>query len=86
MPNLLAATKEYWRKLDELEAAYHRDEVSVEEVDARVKELMRELGQARREMIAYILSGLSHFWREQKETIIGTAMLGVAVCGWAIAG
>ncbi len=30
-PNLIEATKEYWRKLDELEAAYQQGEIPLEE-------------------------------------------------------
>jgi hypothetical protein len=34
-PNLLEATKEYWRKLDRLEAAYPQGEIPLEEVVVR---------------------------------------------------
>lgn len=46
-PNLLEATQEYWHKLNELEAAYQRGEVTLEEVDAKVEALMVELGRTR---------------------------------------
>ena len=44
-PNLLEATREYWRKLDELETAYKQGRISIEEVDASVNVLMEELGR-----------------------------------------
>ena len=44
-PNLFEATKTYWRKLDELEAAYQQGKVSTEVVNATVAELMAELAQ-----------------------------------------
>ena len=58
-PNLLEATKEYWRKLDELEAAYQQGEIPLEEVDARVTELMAELAQERRAAFTYFLARLA---------------------------
>ncbi len=42
-PNLFQATFDYWRKLDELEAAYQKGEIPLKEVDARVADLMAEL-------------------------------------------
>lgn len=77
MPNLFEATKEYWRKLDELEAAYEKGEVSIEEVNAKVPLLMAELGRERRAAFTYVFYGLRRLWDEQRETIVGVAILGV---------
>lgn len=82
-PNLLEATKTYWRKLDELEAAYHRGELSLEEVDARVADLMTELGQERRSALRFFASGVSRFWQEQPEIIVGVASIGALVYLWS---
>jgi gamma-glutamylcyclotransferase (GGCT)/AIG2-like uncharacterized protein YtfP len=84
MPDLLEATNEYWRKLDELEAAYQRGEVSIEEVDAEVKSLMAELGRKRRAAFAYVMNSWSHFWHEQREIIVGVAILGIMTYAWAV--
>jgi hypothetical protein len=84
VPNLLEATYEYWRKLDELEAAYQRGEVSIEEVDARVESLMAELGRERRAALSYILNAFCHLWNDQRETIVGIAILGVITYAWAV--
>jgi chromosome segregation ATPase len=84
IPNLLEATNEYWQQLNELEAAYQRGEVTLAEVDARVKELMAELGRSRRASLSYLWSGLRRLWDEQREAIVGIAGLGVLTYGWLI--
>jgi phosphopentomutase len=56
-PNLLEATKEYWHKLDRLEAAYQQGEIPLEEVDTRVAELMTEMAQKRRAAFSYCWQG-----------------------------
>ncbi|MGB7440260.1 MAG: hypothetical protein WA919_04270 [Coleofasciculaceae cyanobacterium] len=84
LPNLLEATQDYWRKLDELEAAYKKGEVSPQEVDVRVHELMRELGQERRASLSYVLHSWRKMWNEQRETILGLACLGVVTYLWVI--
>ncbi len=84
LPNLLEATNEYWRKLDELESAYQRGEVPVEEVDARVRSLMVELGGERRAAFLYVLNGWRRLWDEQGEIIVGMAILGTISYAWAI--
>lgn len=83
MLNLQEATKDYWRKLDQLEAAYSRGEVSIEEVDAKVLLLMKELSQARREAFAYLWHSLRLWYSERKEIILGVAMLGIITYTWA---
>ena len=60
-PNLLQATKEYWRKLDELEVAYQQGEIPLEEVDARVAELIAELALQRRAAFTYFWHGWQHW-------------------------
>lgn len=81
-PNLLDATKTYWRKLDELEAAYQKGEVSLDEVNARVKELMAELGQERRAALRYVINSWGQLWEQQRETILGVTLLGVLGYAW----
>ena len=82
LPNLLEATNEYWRKLNELEAAYQRGEVPIEEVDARVQSLMVELGRERRAALRYVLNGWGRLWNEQREIIVGMAILGIITYSW----
>ncbi|MBW4487129.1 MAG: hypothetical protein KME12_05000 [Trichocoleus desertorum ATA4-8-CV12] len=84
MPNLLAATQDYWRKLNELEAAYQRGEVSLPEVDARVAELMSELGQERRAAIDFTVASIGHLWNQQRETVVGVSLLGMLTYAWAV--
>lgn len=83
-PNLLEATKEYWHKLDELEAAYQQGEIPLEEVDARVAKLMAELAQERRATLTYFWSGLKYWLAAQKETLVGLAMLGLVTYAWVL--
>ncbi len=83
-PNLLEATKEYWRKLDELEAAYQQGEISLEEVDARVAELMTELAIERRAAFTYFWHGTQQMLSAQRETLIGLAILALVTYAWAL--
>lgn len=83
-PNLLEATNEYWRKLNELEAAYQRGEVSLEEVDARVAILMAELGQERRATMRFLLDNVSQIWQEQREFVLGLGLIGVLTYSWIV--
>ncbi|MGB5710478.1 MAG: hypothetical protein WBM44_06170 [Waterburya sp.] len=83
-PNLFQATKEYWRQLDELEIAYQQGEISLEQVDDRVTDLMAELGQERR-------AAFNHFWQvcqliltKQREAVIGLAILALVTYTWAL--
>ncbi len=85
IPNLQEATKEYWRKLDQLEAAYQQGEISIEEVDAKVASLMAELGQNRRAAINYFLQGFQHWLTEQREVIVGVTILGIITYAWVLA-
>ena len=83
-PNLLDATQEYWQKLDRLEADYQEGKVSLEEVDAEVARLMAELGQKRRESISYFLQSLKSYFKQQKEIVIGVAVLGIISYAWLL--
>jgi hypothetical protein len=84
IPNLLADTKDYWRKLDDLEAAYQKGEVSIEEVDAKVKLLMTELGRSRKQALTYFVSSFRAKWSQQPEIIVGVAVLGIITYAWAV--
>ncbi|HEY9880019.1 MAG TPA: hypothetical protein V6D29_16310 [Leptolyngbyaceae cyanobacterium] len=83
IPNLLEATHEYMQKLNELEAAYQRDEVSIEEVDAQVKVLMADLGRTRKEALSAFMASLRYTLQNQWETIAGVAGVGVLALWWA---
>ncbi len=84
MFNLIAATRRYWKKLDDLEASYKRGEVSLEEVDARVSELMQELGQERRETFHVLIESSKHLWHQQREVILGVVFLGIVSYAWLL--
>ncbi len=83
-PNLLQATKEYWRKLDELEAAYQQGEISLEEVDTKVAELIAELAQERRAAFNYFRHSWQHRLTTQRENLIGLAILVLVTYVWVL--
>ncbi len=83
-PNLLEATQDYWHQLNELEAAYQRGEVSLQEVDRRVAELMAELGQERRAAIRFFFANLKRFWNEQRDVVVGLGLIGALTYAWII--
>ena len=80
--DLISATRSYWRKLDEVEAAFKRDELSIQEVNAEVKRLMTELGVARRRALRDGWAILQNFVRQQRETIAGTAAIAALAYFW----
>jgi hypothetical protein len=82
MPNLLDATRRYWRNLDQLEAAYQRGEISLAEVDQRVAVLMADLGQERRAALRFLWDNLLRTWSEQRDLWLGTAMVLVLCYVW----
>lgn len=82
MPNLLDATRRYWRNLDQLEAAYQRGEISLAEVDQRVAVLMTDLGQERRAALRFLWDNLLRSWSEQRDLWLGTAMVLVLCYVW----
>lgn len=84
IPNLLEATNDYWRKLDELEISYQRGEVSLEEVDTKVAELMAELGQKRRSSLRFLWNSLGRFLDENKEFVLGIGALSALTYVWIV--
>ncbi len=83
-PNLLNATQEYWRKLDALEARYQQGEISLQEVDAEVARLMRELGDERRRSLRNFKNMLQGWFSNQKEFVYGLILFAVVTYGWVI--
>jgi hypothetical protein len=83
-PDLIDATRDYWRKLDELEAAYKRNELNLEEVDAQVHALMVDLGQARRRSLREAWAILQAFLQRQGEAVAGVAVIGVLAYVWLV--
>jgi len=83
-PNLFKATQEYWRKLDELESAYQQDQISLEEVDRRVSELMAELAQERRSTFNYMRYLSQNWLAEHKSNLIGISIVILAIYGWIV--
>lgn len=83
-PNLLEATKEYWRQLDDLEMAYQQGKLSLEEVDVKVADLMAELAQERRAAFTFFWRSWRHWLTFQKETLINLAVLGLLAYFWAL--
>lgn len=82
--NLQETTQEYWHKLDELEIAYQQGKISIEEVDVEVASLMAELGRKRRVTISYFLQSSQMWLTEQRETLIGLAILGIISYFWLL--
>ena len=83
-PNLFQATTEYWRKLDELELAYKKGRISLEEVDVRVAELIAELAVERRATFTYFYRICRHWLTTQRQTVIGLVMLAIITYGWVL--
>ncbi|MEM6611351.1 MAG: hypothetical protein AAF652_03680 [Cyanobacteria bacterium P01_C01_bin.72] len=83
-PNLLQATKEYWRQLDELEIAYQQGEIHLEEVDARVADLIAELAAERRAAFSYFWHGCPYWVKTQKETVISLVILALITYAWML--
>lgn len=84
MPNLLEATKEYWQELDRLEAAYNRGEISSEQVDAEVQQLMANLGEKRRQALNWAWQSIRIRLQEQAELIAGLALMAICFSGWML--
>ena len=83
-PNLLQATREYWRKLDELELAYQQGKISLDEVDVRVAELMAELAIERLATFTYFYCICQNWLTVQRQTVIGLAILAIITNGWVL--
>ncbi len=84
LPDLIGATRDYWRKLDAVEAAYRRNELTANEVDAEVKALMVELGQTRRQLLRDSWAILQTFVNRQGEALAGAAALGMLAYVWLV--
>jgi hypothetical protein len=85
LPDLIGATRDYWRKLDEVEAAYRRNELTATEVNAEVKALMIELDQTRRQLLIDSWAIFQTFANQQGEALAGVAALGVLAYVWLVA-
>ena len=86
LPNLVAATHDYWKKLDRLEAAYQNGEVSLEEVDARVAELMTELAAERRATFRLFGQSFWYWLNSQREVVVGIVVAVIAIYLWLTTG
>lgn len=83
-PDLMGATRDYWRKLDAVEAAYQRHELTPKEVNAEVKALMAELGQARRQTLRDVWATFQVFLQRQGDALAGVAAIGVLAYIWLL--
>ena len=83
VPNLMESTKEYWQKLDTLDAAYKRGEVSIEEVDVKVAQYMTELGQERRFFFRFIRDRFHQLWQEKPDFLVGIGLMFALTWMWA---
>ncbi|OKH17424.1 hypothetical protein [[Limnothrix rosea] IAM M-220] len=83
-PNLFQATQEYWRKLDDLEARYQNNEISIQEVNAEVKRLMAELGEERRRSLRFTADVLQNWLVTQKESLVGISAIALVCYGWLL--
>ncbi|WP_204139424.1 hypothetical protein [Halomicronema sp. CCY15110] len=82
MFDLLAATRDYWKQLDHVEAAYHRGELSAQEVNTQVHDLMAELGDARRQAFKDVWASLQVTLSQQRDAIAGTVAVGLLAYLW----
>lgn len=85
LPDLIGATRDYWRQLDAVEAAYRRNELTAEEVNSQVKALMADLGQTRRQLLRDSWAILQTSINRQGEALAGVAALGVLAYLWLVA-
>ncbi|MBE9138785.1 hypothetical protein IQ254_16555 [Nodosilinea sp. LEGE 07088] len=85
LPDLIGATRDYWRKLDAVEAAYRRNELTAAEVNAQVNVLMAELGQTRRQLLRDSWAIFQTFVNQQGEALAGVAALGGLAYLWLVA-
>ncbi len=84
MNDLVEDTKRYWRELDALEQAYERGELSIEEVDSRVDQLMRDLGEQRRRSWNFFFSNLINLIWDEKLTVFIFSVAILLVYTWII--
>jgi hypothetical protein len=81
-PSLTHATKDYWQKLDELEARFHKGQISLEELNLQVHNLMEELGEERRRTFRELRAGLNYWFSAQGDKVFGGIILALATCLW----
>jgi len=84
LPDLLSITRNYWHQLDEIEAAYQQDEISLEEVDRRVNQAMAELGRERRAVFRYLWSSWQRWLTTHQETVVGLTALALITSAWVL--
>lgn len=84
LPNLLEATTTYWRKLDQLEAMYQRGDISLDDVDRRVTELLAELGEERRLAVMFVWQNIQLVLPHQRDTMVGLGLIALVTYGWAL--
>jgi len=82
MIDLLQATRDYWKQLDKVEAAYQRGDLSLPEVDDRVHDLMAELGATRRQAFKELWASIQVTVARQREAIAGTVAIGLLAYLW----
>ncbi|MDJ0703352.1 MAG: hypothetical protein QNJ46_08735 [Leptolyngbyaceae cyanobacterium MO_188.B28] len=83
-PNLFEATKEYWSNLDRLEAAYKQGDLSLDEVDAKVAELMAGLAQERRDALTYLGRSLWYGLTARREILLGVGFVAIVAYSWML--
>jgi hypothetical protein len=79
---LIGATQDYWQKLDEIEDAYKRNELTPKEVDASVKALIAELGQSRRDALRDSGAIFQAFLQRQGDAVAGFVTIGGLAYVW----
>ncbi|ASC73086.1 hypothetical protein XM38_040480 [Halomicronema hongdechloris C2206] len=82
IPNLIEATRRYWRQLDQIEAAYRSGELSAADVDAQVQQSMAELGQARRETLRLLGAGVQHLLSQSGDLLAGAVCISLLAYLW----
>lgn len=84
LPDLIGATRDYWRQLDAVEAAYRRGELTPDQVNAQVKALMADLGKTRRQLLRDSWAILQNFGRQQGDALAGITALGALAYVWLV--
>lgn len=84
LPDLIGATRDYWRQLDAVEAAYRRGELTLDQVNAQVKALMADLGKTRRQLLRDSWAILQNFGRQQGDALAGITALGALAYVWLV--
>lgn len=83
-PDLFTITQNYWHQLDEIEADYQQDKISLEEVDRRVAQAMTALAKKRRAVLNYFWSSWQRWLTAHTETVIGLAVLALITSAWVL--